>query len=347
MDDQRLTEASEWFVRLREATATNDVIGAWLQWCNDNAENARAYREIQEIWSLARDAGVNEWPSPGEVRSDPYRGETPIRDWKRMQTESTPHPAPAAMLPRRWPSRALAAAACIVLAIGAWSFVHDRGTQSAPRVYATERADKRQVRLTDGSTVALGGASTIRVAYGDDRRSVELQAGEAHFKVKPDRARPFVVHTKDINVTAVGTAFTVRADDVRTVVSVTEGVVQIAAADGSPRQLDEPLRAQAGEQVIYDAQLRAASKQPTDESRALGWQDGALSYFDEPLRSVIARINRNSTRELVLTDPALGELRFTGTVLENQIPEWALGLERVFPVRVVARKDGRIELEPR
>jgi transmembrane sensor len=149
-----------------------------------------------------------------------------------------------------------------------------------------------------------------------------------------------------VQVTALGTAFTVRLDDIRTVVSVTEGIVEVAAA-GVSSNVHKHILVRGGEQVTYDAQRRFAVKRPSDDLIALGWQDGALSYVDEPLRSVIARVNRNSTQEIVLTDTALGELRFTGTVRENEVAEWARSLERVFPVRVIAEPDGRIAVAPR
>jgi transmembrane sensor len=347
MDDVRLNEASEWFVRLREAAVTNEVISAWLQWCKDHPENAAAFREIQEIWSLAKDAGISEWPSAAQIGSDEYTGEVSVIEWQQSQSQHHRQAQQRRPNWRRAWTYACAIAASLVLSLGIWSSFRDWNVGPTAVVYATERAAKREVGLADGSIVSLGGASTIRVAYETDRRNIELESGEVHFKVKPDKARPFVVHSKNLRVTAVGTAFTVRTDDVRTIVSVTDGVVEIAAA-GVPLDVDhQPMHARAGEQVTYDTQRRSATKQPGDDAIALGWQEGTLSYVDEPLRSVIARINRNSTNEIVVMDAAIGDLRFTGTVHEKQVPEWALSLERVFPVRVVIGADGHIEVAPR
>ncbi len=39
---------------------------------------------------------------------------------------------------------------------------------------------------------------------------MKLEAGEAHFAVAPDAARPFVVRVGGVAVRAVGTAFNVR-----------------------------------------------------------------------------------------------------------------------------------------
>src|SRR5690606_1776612 len=137
-------------------------------------------------------------------------------------------------------------------------------------------------------------------------------SGEAHFEVERDASRPFVVTSSNLRVTAIGTAFTVRADDARTVVSVTEGVVEVAPVtparfDSRPVPRDEGeraqpsgaedaasavLRAKAGEGVAYGARMEAPMVLASTPSMAIGWQSGTLIHVDEPLRSVVARINR-------------------------------------------------------
>lgn len=383
MDDARLEQASEWFVRLREPTVSTDDIASWLQWCQAHPDNEPAYRQIQEIWSMARDSGVGEWPNAEEVRGDTYDGEASIGEWisrdhatPSVATPATATPAArAAMFPTvgrsrrsllKWSAVGLAASA--VLAVGSW-VLYDRGWLSGPGrgVYSTQRAEKRELLLADGSRVILGGASRIRVAYSEGRRDIALEEGEAFFKVKHDPQRPFVVQAPNLRVTAVGTAFTVRADDVRTVVAVTDGVVDVehpvaqqastfldrrtSVGDERPisglrsMQATSPTRTRAGQQLTFDGKIGATSIRPTDEALALGWQDGALSYVDEPLRSVVARVNRYSQKEIVLGDAKVGELRFTGTVLEGQVDEWIRGLEQVFSVRAAEGAHGSVRLE--
>ncbi len=49
---------------------------------------------------------------------------------------------------------------------------------------------------------------------------------------------------------------------------------------------------------------------------------------------MIGTINRYSPREVVITDRALNDLRFTGTVTRERIDEWLAALPDVFPVDV-------------
>ncbi len=336
-DSECMAQASAWFIRLRDEPVTEDVINAWSQWCEMNIRNARCYRAVQNIWSLAGDAGMAGWPAEEDIRADGYSPEVSISEWRRgearIQNRKQRRRIP-------WP---LGLAAALLLGIGTWQFTLYLTRLPDQGVYTSERAQKRDLRLADGSILTLGGASAVRVAYGEKRREVYLERGEAFFDVRKDRNRPFIVTAPNLRVTAIGTAFAVRADDTRTVVSVTEGLVEVERGQAHPPTAT-PVRARAGEQVTVDAQSVHPVLSMADEGAAIGWQNGAFVHVDEPLRSVVARINRYSPEEVTLGDPSLGKLRFTGTVFEHQVEEWVRGLERVFPVRTAHGADGGIAL---
>src|SRR3546814_8812761 len=76
--------------------------------------------------------------------------------------------------------------------------------------YATAVGGFQRLPLADGSRVDLNTNSRLDVAYSKAVRRLDLEQGEAFFKVAKDAQRPFVVHAGAWRVTAVGTAFTVR-----------------------------------------------------------------------------------------------------------------------------------------
>ena len=55
------------------------------------------------------------------------------------------------------------------------------------------RVPPQRARLDDGSTLELNAASAVRVQFTASERHVQLEAGEAHFAVAHDTARPFIV----------------------------------------------------------------------------------------------------------------------------------------------------------
>ena len=70
----------------------------------------------------------------------------------------------------------------------------------------------RSLTLPDGTKVQLNSKSTrlYPQEVTGDSRSVFL-LGEANFKVKPDKKRPFIVKSNDLQITALGTEFNVSA----------------------------------------------------------------------------------------------------------------------------------------
>jgi transmembrane sensor len=99
--------------------------------------------------------------------------------------------------------------------------------------------------------------------------------------------------------------------------------------------------------MVYDAEGHWSDVERTDLAAAIAWREGRLHYRAEPLRHVLTGVNRYSTREIVIVDPALGDLTFTGTVFENRIDEWLYGLEDIFPIEVSEASVSRIELRAR
>jgi ferric-dicitrate binding protein FerR (iron transport regulator) len=66
-----------------------------------------------------------------------------------------------------------------------------------------------------------------------------------------------------------------------------------------------------------------------------------LAYEDTPLSSVIPELNHYSDKPIVLSssDGKVGELPYSGTVFELQIPGWLETLQATYPVVVTELPD--------
>ena len=141
-----------------------------------------------------------------------------------------------------------------------------------------------------------------------------------------------------MTVRAVGTEFNVRRVMDKTIVAVTEGVVEVRQSL-RPRQstnsgASKAIRVVAGEQVSIDPAAAVVAVKQVASEAVVGWQEGRLEFVDEPLGMVIETINRYSHREIVITDKAISEFRFSGTVSREHIDEWVFALAEIFPVDV-------------
>jgi transmembrane sensor len=327
-----LEEAADWLLRLRDSSV--DVSTDFLAWLESNPAHRLAFDSIDDAWTLA-----------GHLKFAP----APAND----ATPSADHAAPRRRSRRFGMSaRYLAIAASVVVLLGAtFAGISNFGSVSQSHVerIVTGRSQHQTAVLPDGSRVDLGGASAVSVRFSNESRTIVVDSGETYYEVKKDPGRPFVVQAGPVTVTAVGTKFTVRRDGEAVSVIVTEGVVEVSAdpslramPTGETRTRGLVLRAAAGERVRYDRGELAQTVEHLRSDIATSWRFGRLEFVDEPLRLVVAGVSRYSSREIIIDDPAIAELRFTGTVFENQIPSWLKAVESVFDVKVVELDSRRI-----
>lgn len=299
---QRLEEASDWLLRLNSDAHTEADVDAWLRWCHADEQNLAAYEALQ-------------------------------KDWQDLDAlKQTPIEKPA----RRWNTAWAVAAGVAALAL---TFFIGRSLLQPPAV-VTAAVSNRAATLPDGSKMILGAQSLVNLDFSGATRKLDLSSGEAYFKVKHDRLRPFVVQAGDVSVTAVGTAFDVRLQEDDIVVTVEEGIVEVAGDK-------ETWRAAAGYQVRYSNRRRTASIATVNPAVALAWRSGELAYVREPLGSVVEDLNRYSSQKVVIDDPSIAAMPFTGTAFAASLEDWLAGIEAAYPVDVHRSPDGEIVLSAR
>jgi transmembrane sensor len=80
-----------------------------------------------------------------------------------------------------------------------------------------------------------------------------------------------------------------------------------------------------------------------DVSVATAWQGGRLSFDDEPLRYAVEVVNRYSRKRIVIADPAIANVRVSGTVLGDHIDGWVASLDTAFGIHAT-EDDSEIRL---
>jgi transmembrane sensor len=328
--------AADWLVRLQSTEVSVEDTLAWQAWLNEKPINAQAFARLEELSQVLRDVPAPGAVSPRRFARDHYDASVPIKDWRE----------PSA-LRRPWMAIAAGASfAVLALTVAMWR------TSPATDTFTTAIGENRNIALSDGSTIALGADTQIKVSFSEDERNIELSKGEALFMVAKDAARPFKVHAGDATVVAVGTAFNVERDSDRAVVSVTEGrvVVEPVTHFLPVAMLHEfkpklrSVRLDAGQQTTAGS---AGIEEPTKmEDPATGWQVGHLAFHMQPLHYVIEDVNRYAHKPIVLEGENVGTLVITGTVERENIAGWVRSLERAFDLQATEEAD-RIILRAR
>ena len=317
-------EAAAWLAR-RDGPAWQPSDEAELsQWIAASTAHRVAYLRLQSVWDKAdrlRALG------PESLVGDVPGGESTA-------------PAEAGAALRRRPMRLCAAAAAALVAATSLWFGLRAGEQ-----YATPVGGFERIPLADGSHVELNTDTELELAYSDSVRRIELDKGEAFFKVAKDQSRPFVVVAGRFRVVAVGTAFSVRVDSDEVAVVVSEGKVRVEQP-GARSAPVAPVLVAAGQ--VADAQPASTVVTPVSAAeveRQLGWRDGLLIFERRPLRDVAAEFNRYNQRQLVVADPAIADVMVGGTFRATNLDGFLRLLELGFDIKAVPDGSKRIVLE--
>lgn len=203
-------------------------------------------------------------------------------------------------------------AASIALIVAAY-FMFSSRDQNVPQqlevaevtVKENPAGRKSQVFLPDGSIVWLNSASSLEYManFSGSERRVQLK-GEAYFDVAKNPNKPFIVESNGMSVTAVGTAFNVRAfdgDDTMEV-GLVEGKVKIEGIeDKNEKQVTflEP-----GQYLQYNTVKKRIKKGSSDLRHLTSWKNGVLHFDRASLEEVVEQLERWYGVEFVFENQA-------------------------------------------
>lgn len=209
---------------------------------------------------------------------------------------------------------------------------------TASPAYATALGERRIVMLKDGSRIELNTSSKVVVRYSRGARHVWLVEGEALFQIAHD-ARPFVVSVDDARLQAQDGEVSVRRKGNGAQVLVVSGAVTAETAKAPPSAL-----ASGAEATV---RADGAESRPASELRirqALAWRQGAVALNGETLAQAAAEFNRYNRTRIVVTDPAIADLRLAGYFEADDPEGFAEAMTRTFPVVSRRGADGAIVL---
>lgn len=218
----------------------------------------------------------------------------------------------------------------------------DRGSAVAQvNEISTRMGSRSKVQLPDGSVVWLNAGSRLLYDkdYGKETREVTL-TGEGFFDVVKQKDKPFLIHTENIHIKVLGTAFNVKAypQDKQTETSLIRGSVEVTIKNRphnkiilSPHEKlvveNETLASQQGsaKQDIQPAiAIRKLQYDPADSTVAeTGWVQNRLVVRDESLAELALKMERWYNVQIEIRDPVLSQ-KILSVTFENETIDQAL-----------------------
>lgn len=361
--DPLLEEAAGWFIELRSDGVSGDRIVEWQHWLSSDEAHREAFQRLESFWQLS-DGVAARWPTEDEVKEDEYSGRESVAGWRtRSKTVARQPRASSRVRARTFMSVLVGTPLVAIIAFAAviyWPLISitiQGGWRTSIR---TGIGETRTLTMPDGTTVSVGGETSLVATLLPHSRSVVLRSGDAYFQVARGPKRPFTVRAGSTTVTDIGTAFDVKRLLGGVVVSVAEGMVRIstkvpAGKSGTASQglgtgaVTNPdiVQLKAGQSLVLEPFSNVPVVTTVNPTWVGGWRQGRLQYVDEPLAAVVADLSRYSTRRIIVRDASVANLRVTGVVFLDNINGWLASLEATFPVSVASEGNGTARIESR
>jgi transmembrane sensor len=185
---------------------------------------------------------------------------------------------------------------------------HDTAAVASLTKKVTDRSDSKFLLLKDSTQVWLNAASSLEFPDQFDQKKREVYlSGEAFFDVKHADKIPFIIHTGSVSTSVLGTAFNIKAypGQKNIIISVSRGKVKIIRKDGWEVTLTE------GQQLRLNENGQEASEKNIPTESIAGWQQGNISYDDEPLKDIISDMERIYNVNISLDNLSLSELQIS------------------------------------
>jgi transmembrane sensor len=297
LDHAVLEAAANWYVELRCGEADESTHEAHRRWLNADPGHRQAWDRLARLQERFERVG------PGIAR--PTLSSARIKRREVMKVLS------------------------LLLAASGTAAVSWRVTP-LPSLMADQRTatgEHRSVPLDDGSQLQLNTATAVNIHYGPLLRELQLLRGEILVQTAPDpQARPFVVHTPQGSIRALGTRFVVRSEDDQTRVSVLQHAVEVRTAT-----LMTAVRVEAGQQLLFRRNDLGAVKAASLQADA--WTHGMLVVNDWRLDEVLNELQRYHTGYLGC-GPGVANLRVSGVFHLADIPAVLDNLTSTLPLRI-------------
>lgn len=215
---------------------------------------------------------------------------------------------------------------------------------------STANGSRTHLSLPDGSKVWVNAGSRIDYGknFGGALREVTL-TGEAFFDVAPDAGRPFIVHTRGLDIRVLGTSFNVKSypSDRTTEATLIRGSIEVSIRN---RPKDKIIL-HPNEKIVVsnDTNLSSAAPEPrrpitADQSLLVirkptlyehtgpmietSWVDNKLIFQEEEFNDLARRMERWYGVTIRFDNPRLGKLQFTG-IFEKETIQQALEAMRL------------------
>lgn len=213
----------------------------------------------------------------------------------------------------RWANLGIIAAAAAALLI---TLRHDEPVEWH-EIYAG-RGETERLTLCDGTELWLNSGTKVIYPsrFDSDTRNIFVD-GEVYADVTPDRKKPFIVSTSEINVKVHGTQFNVKAfaDMENVEVILINGSVTVE--DNAQEVFSRTLR--PGELIRYNHQFGTIEQYDVSiEAYGNCRNNRNMRFINESLEDISKELERHFDVEILIEDKRLAKTQYYASFINNE-----------------------------
>ncbi len=172
--------------------------------------------------------------------------------------------------------------------------------------------------LSDNTRVTLNAGTSLRypVKFIKGHKREVFITGEAFFDVTKDEAHPFIVNTKGLNISVLGTKFNVSSypEDFSTKTVLVEGAVGLYQE--ADHKKNDVIVLEPGQLGAFNKSTNTIAVDTVDTSLYTAWIDGTISFKHEPFKNILKKLERHYNVSIHCESKALNETSFTASFNE-------------------------------
>jgi ferric-dicitrate binding protein FerR (iron transport regulator) len=334
-----------------------------LLWIEKDKENQKSFTETVNIWNATKDYS--------KKRFDAEEAWSKLN--RRIRVDKTqPHFGGHGKIVhlRLWWLMAAAGVFLLLIASGILIYFAEKPALPLNSFYeaVAPKGSRLIITLADGSNVWLNSGTSVKydAGFGISSRNIYLE-GEAYFVVSKNKDIPFKVKTSDITVTALGTAFNIKAYKEENVIETTleNGEIRIDQTNinGKPvrnasvflkqnqkavylkdignlslnENINEVTGSKKGEDLGKNI-LTIKIDTLVDTKLTTSWKDNKWIFKSEKLDKLAPILERRYDVSIIFMD-SVNNYKFTGTIKEESLDQVLNVLCMAAPVKYEIRQN--------
>ena len=342
-----------------EGTLTQAQADEFISWLEKDKCNIQYFKDVEKIWLASRPIKTAEPDLKYGINR--IRNKITERDIRRLPAKEVRISILSLFK--------IAASILIIITLsisGLFFFLTKKGTPALASAMVeanAPRGSRSLIILPDSTTIWLNSDTKLRYKtdYGFTNRTVYLE-GEAYFKVHKNADLPFRVFTSEIKVTALGTAFNVKAyiEEGSIETTLEEGRVAIDRTNSDKKEnSDHVIVLKPKQTAIYSKQegnfavrepaiqnninksvmqdspdiLPVKISEVSDIRLFTSWKDPKWVFRNEKFSSLAIKLERRYNIKIVFVDKSIEEFTFTGTIREESIEQVLAAIRMISPIR--------------